>query len=96
MKHKVTQLERVKKILMEQGTISRNYCLDTRLTTRLSEYIRALREEGWNIDTDEKTTKSDTLYHVKNMPYKKVEYFVPAINKTIIKYEKIPTHQTQA
>lgn len=58
----------IKEILEQQGFISNYYCIDTRLTTRLSEYIRQLREEGMEIETDfdpKKNRNKDCIYKLR-------------------------------
>ena len=43
----MTQYELIKKTFLEQGFISRNWCLDRRIT-RLSAYALDLKKEGYN------------------------------------------------
>lgn len=60
-----TNKEIIKEKLEKEGRISNYWCIDTRLTTRLSEYIRQLREEGMEIETDfdpKKNKSKDCIY----------------------------------
>ena len=45
---KSTQLSIIKGHLMEEGFVSRNWCLNRRIT-RLASRVRDLRDSGWNI-----------------------------------------------
>jgi hypothetical protein len=61
---KLTQQEQVAKSLKEQGYISRNVCIDTRLTIRLGAVIERLRNgHGWNING--KHVGSDFIYYLE-------------------------------
>ena len=44
----MTQLRTVRNKLKEDGFITRNYCLEMRIT-RLSAIIMVLKEEGWDL-----------------------------------------------
>jgi hypothetical protein len=64
---KQTQLNAVKRILTEQGKISRNDCIDNRLTIRLGAYIEILRnDEGWKIAG--KKSQNDFIYTLEEKP----------------------------
>lgn len=78
------------KQLQEFGKVSRNEALRNYFS-RLGAVICDLNKEGWEIFGDfEKTPNGkDYVYRVVKMPFKKVEYFVPSIGKTITKFEPI-------
>ncbi len=79
MKNK-SQKQRVVGVLMRDGRITRNMCLNNYIS-RLSAIIQELEEEGWEFET--KKVKGDYAYTVTKSPYKKVVYFVPELNKEI-------------
>ncbi len=87
---KNSQKEQVKKILLSQGEISRNICIRELYITRLSAIIQDLEEEGWqfNPQTVKYDKGKDFVYYLVKSPFKKVEYFIPELNRSIIKYEK--------
>jgi very-short-patch-repair endonuclease len=60
---KQTQKEKVREILLRDGKIDNFFCLDTRLTIRLSGIIHLLRQEGMNIRTEELESKN-CIYHL--------------------------------
>ena len=65
----MTQLQRIKKRLLERGMITRNECLNTfPRITRLGARIVDLKEEGWEFETEEKN--NDYIYKVKVCPIK--------------------------
>ena len=45
----MSQIDQVKKILRENKSISRNYCIRELYITRLSAHIKELIERGWDI-----------------------------------------------
>lgn len=60
----------IKKLLLDNGQISNYYLIDNRITTRASEYIRQLREEGLDIETE--MNGKECIYKLKTMPKKQV------------------------
>jgi len=62
---KPTQLQFVKKALESYGEISRNLCLQERIT-RLGAIIHALRQEGWDFVTERRN--GDYVYILKDKP----------------------------
>ena len=48
----MTNLERIKRHLLDYGTITQLECAKEYGNYRLSEYIRQLRQEGWNITSE--------------------------------------------
>lgn len=48
---KTTAFETIQDILKKEGVISNYWCIDNRVTTRLSDAIFKLRNNGWNINT---------------------------------------------
>lgn len=82
---KESQKTRILRIMKEQGYISRNDMLDLPYyrITRLGAIIHSLRAEGYDIETDEKTVKGDTIYRLK--PKKVEHYRIPATGEV---YEK--------
>jgi len=88
---KTTQKEKVIKQLKENGEVSRNWCLQNYIS-RLSAIIQDLEQDGWKFETIRRggnyKTEADYIYKVTKSKYKKVEYYVPMLQKTIIKYER--------
>ncbi len=82
---KTTQKQIVEKQLKEYGEVSRNFCLKNYIS-RLSAIIQDLEEDGWEFETVR--DNGDYKYVTKKSIYKKVEYYVPALDKKIIKYER--------
>lgn len=62
---KETIKEQVKEILERDGKIDNFYCIDNRITTRLSDTIFRLQKEGWEFDEE----KSGYLGDSKNWCY---------------------------
>ena len=56
---KNTQKTKVKRVLLERGTITRNECLENSIT-RLSSIIHNLKDKG--MDITGKATKTDFVY----------------------------------
>ena len=83
---KTSQKDIIVKQLKEYGEISRNWCLKNYIS-RLSAIIQLLEKDGWRFESIR--DNGDYIYKVTQPKYKKIEYFVPAINKHIIKYERI-------
>lgn len=48
----MTHLERIKRHLLDYGSITQLECAKEYGNYRLSEYIRQLRQNGWNIKSD--------------------------------------------
>lgn len=88
MKHK-SQKEIVKKILLSQGEITRNICIRELYITRLSGIIFRLKKEGWKFNEGFRKYERgiDYVYYLIESPYKRVEYTVPELGKTITIYE---------
>ena len=87
---KKTNEDKVVDILLKQGYVDNFYCIDTRLTTRLSDVILKLRAKGWEFDEDKsgyKNPKQPKNWHyiVSRSPFKKVVYTVG--DKQIVTYE---------
>lgn len=82
---KETQKARVLRIMKDQGYISRNDMLDLPYyrITRLGAIVWTLKEEGYEIETDEKTVKGDTIYRLK--PKKVERYRIPATGEEFSK-----------
>lgn len=71
-----SQTDAVRSLLHLEGSISRNYCLRTYLTSRLGAIIYILKQEGYKFDayfvvTDNKFGKSkDFVYKLTAKPKK--------------------------
>lgn len=68
-------------ILLQQGYIDNYYCVDTRLTLRLSDIIFHLKNKGWKFDEDKSgyinsKQPKNWYYIVSFCPFKKVIYTV--------------------
>lgn len=63
---KKSQLDKVREILMQERKISRNTCIDTRLTVRLSSYINQLKKEGYGISGAK--MGNDFIYYLFGAP----------------------------
>ena len=76
MSDKLSQIERVKRQLINQGFCSRNYYLDLPFNkiTRLSSIIEKLRKQGYDITTDMDSDPRDTLYRMK--PLRVERYYI--------------------
>lgn len=75
MKH---QDEWVKKVLLDNGEISRNYALQN-YVSRLGEIMCDLKDEGWNFEAEYRKTPNGRDYVYKlvgTQPMAKKEYFV--------------------
>jgi len=86
---KETQIQFVKRHLLDYGEISRNYCLQN-FITRLASIIPILHNQGFITKADYRKTQrgKDFVYTLISAPYKKVVYRVPETDKEIITYEK--------
>lgn len=86
---KQSQSEYVISLLKNYGNVSRNHCLEQRIT-RLGAIICSLNQNGWEIEGRFEKTKNgkDFIYRVLKMPFRKVVTYIPEIKKTIIRYEK--------
>lgn len=51
MKTKDTAFDTIKSILLKKKVIDNYYVIDKRITTRISDVIFKLRNQGWNIET---------------------------------------------
>lgn len=85
----MSQKNRVKRILLNEGEISRNTCIRELYITRLSDIIFRLKKEGWKFKEEFRKYEHgvDYVYYLVESPFKKVEYVVPELNKTITSYE---------
>ncbi|MEI6580822.1 MAG: helix-turn-helix domain-containing protein [bacterium] len=90
MQAKLSQKEKVKKILLQNGEVSRNICIRELYITRLSAIIQDLEEEGWQFNPEVVRTEhgKDFVYYLTKTPFKKVEYYVPLLKKVITQYVK--------
>lgn len=52
----MSQKQKIKTILREQGKISNFFAVETKLTYRLAARIAEIRKEGWDIETKEEDT----------------------------------------
>ena len=86
--NKQTQLNFIINQLNLNGYISRNLCLQERIT-RLGARIQDLKDSGWEFETKyvHENGGKNFYYYTKSSPYKKVVYNVEGIGE-IIKYEK--------
>lgn len=86
---KTSQKEQVKKILLNTGEISRNVCIRELYITRLSAIIQELEEEGWEFNPEwvKYDKGKDFVYYLKTTPLKKIEYYIPQIDKIITQYK---------
>lgn len=75
--------------LLNDRCISRNACIQNYIT-RLSAIIQKLEQDGWIFDGqyEHEECGKDFVYYLRYTPYKRVEYFVPELNKTIVKFDK--------
>jgi hypothetical protein len=85
---KKTQLETVKKQLLETGQVSRNWCLQN-FISRLGAIACDLKAEGFELEGEyvKTTNGKDYVYKLKKSPYKRVEYRVEG-RLVATKYEK--------
>jgi hypothetical protein len=76
--------------LLKNDCISRNTCIQN-FITRLGAIINRLNQQGWIIEGEWDITEKgrDYVYFLRKTPFKKVQYFVPVLNKTITQYEII-------
>lgn len=72
---KQTQLEYIKKLLLDYGEVSRNHLLQ-QFITRGGARINDLKNSGWEIEGEYRKTGHglDFIYILKKAPYKKVKY----------------------
>ncbi len=69
----MTIKQRVVEILEKEGRIDNFYCIDNRITTRLSDVIFRLMKEGWVFDHDTSGYAKGTknwVYKLKSKPIK--------------------------
>ena len=72
---KQTIKDKVEQILMKNGCVDNFQCIDSRLTTRLSDVILHLKDEGWEFDEEKSGYIGDTKnwrYVAKKSPWKQV------------------------
>ena len=86
-----TQKEWVVKVLLNEGEISRNTCLQN-FVSRLSAIILALKKEGWEFHPHYRKENGgrNFYYTATKMPYRKVEYKT-SDGLIINKHELTPT-----
>ena len=74
--------------LKDDGFVSRNWALQN-FCSRLGAIINKLKNEGWEFDARYTKTENgmDYTYYTTKMPFHKVEYVVPELNKNIVSYE---------
>jgi len=89
MKKQESQQTYIEHILLNYGRISRNRCLEERIT-RLGAYVNILNNSGWEIKGryEKKNGGLDFVYELISSPFKKVIYKIDGMNKEIIRYEK--------
>jgi len=70
------------------GFVNRNWALQN-FCSRLGAIIHKLKREGWKFEARYiKTEKGlDYAYYTIKMPYKKVIYEIPELNREIVSYE---------
>jgi hypothetical protein len=74
---KQTNKQKVEDILKQKGWVDNFYCIDNRISLRLSDIIMTLKEEGWEFD-DEKSgylnpnQKKNWYYVAKKSPYRTI------------------------
>ena len=87
---KKTQEQIIINKLNADGQVSRNWALQ-HFISRLGAITCSLVKNGWEFEAKyEKTNNGkDFVYKVIKSPYVKEEYFVPELNRTIIKYTKV-------
>ena len=83
-----SQKEQVKKILLQNGEVSRNVCIRELYITRLSAIIQELETEGWEFNPQNVKTEhgKDFVYYLKKTPMVKTIYKVVGEDKEIITY----------
>jgi len=88
MEHQ-SQEKIIKRILLNEGEISRNLCLRELYISRLGAIICNLKKEGWKFRREYvKTPKGkDFVYYLVESPLKKIVYEIPELQKTITSYE---------
>lgn len=89
---KQTQEDYIVSLLKNYGTVSRNHCLEQRIT-RLASIISGLNEGGaWDIKGQyvKKNGGKDFVYSVVKMPFKKVTYHVEGVGN-ISRFENVKT-----
>lgn len=86
-----SQEEYIISLLKSYGTVSRNHCLEQRIT-RLASIISGLNNEenGWEIKGQyvKKNGGKDFVYSVVKMPFKKVTYHVEGVGN-ISRFENV-------
>lgn len=84
---KLSQKEQIIKKLLDDGFVSRNWALQNYIG-RLASRMTDLKDEGWEFRTEnvEENGGMNFYYYPLRSPRKKVEYYVPILNKVITKY----------
>ena len=87
MSAKQTQLEYVKKLLLNNGEVSRNHLLQ-QFITRGGARINDLKNSGWEIEGKWVKTQhgKDYIYYLIKSPLTKTTYKVEGLNKIITTY----------
>ena len=85
---KTSQKEKVKKILLLNGEVSRNPCLSM-FITRLSAIIQDLETEGWEFNPQwvKHDKGKDFVYYLKTTPLKKTQYYIKELDRVITQYK---------
>lgn len=83
------QLYEVEKHLIENGFITRNYCLQNFLS-RLASRIDDLKKQGWEFKTEriKYNGGTDFKYTAIRSPYEKEEFIHPITGEKIIRWKK--------
>jgi hypothetical protein len=84
---KISQKQQIINKLLDDGFVSRNWALQNYIG-RLASRMTDLKDEGWEFRTEnvEEHGGINFYYYVLNSPHKKVQYYVPVLNKVITKY----------
>ena len=86
----MSQKQQVENILLNTGEISRNICIRELYITRLSAIIQDLETEGWEFNPQwvKYDKGKDFVYYAVKVPYKKIIYTIPELDRQIITYKK--------
>ncbi|MFA5773020.1 MAG: helix-turn-helix domain-containing protein [Thermoplasmata archaeon] len=84
----MTQEQMVINKLKVDGEISRNWALQN-FCSRLGAIICKLKSKGWEFKQEYVKTKfgQDYRYSLTKIPFKKVVYEIPELNRAITSYE---------
>lgn len=80
-----TQEKRIINRLLEYGVISRNQCLNVKIS-RLGAIIEDLEKDGWVFKPSYTEDRKDYYYEVVYCPLQAIEYRVG--DRIILKYER--------